>query len=58
MYIILVTYVFILMHLLRKTELPHSLFKNIAISSFAKVALGSEQKRVSFKVDLQTAFPT
>jgi hypothetical protein len=48
MYIIFVTYVFILIHPLRKSELPHSLLKNtVAISTFAKLALVSKQKLVS-----------
>jgi len=48
MYIIFVTYVFFLIYLLRKTELPHSLLKNtVAISTFAKLALASKQKLVS-----------
>lgn len=39
---------FILMHLLRKTEPLNSLFKNVdAISEFAKLALSSKQKLVS-----------
>jgi hypothetical protein len=48
MYIIFVTYVFFLMHLLRKTELPNSLLKNmVAIFTFAKLSLSSKQKLVS-----------
>jgi hypothetical protein len=48
MYIIFVTYVFLLVRLLRKTELPHSLLKNlVVISTFAKLALVSRTKLVS-----------